>query len=274
MYETFYGFKERPFTLTPDPEYLFMSRQHETALTMLEYGLTLHGGITVITGDVGSGKTTLIRRAMQMLDPQFTVGMITNTHRNIGELLKWILFAFDLDYSSTDKAELYHIFVDFVVRQYQANRRTLLIIDEAQNMDVETLEELRMLTNVNSDKDQILQLLLVGQPELGDKLRRPELRQFVQRISSDYHLSPLDFRDTRSYIRHRLKVAGGEVAVFDDLACGAVHYQTRGVPRLINSLCDAALVYGFAEERKKIDIDTIFDVVADRKRGLLSPFVG
>lgn len=272
MYEEFYGFKEKPFALTPDPEYLFMSRQHEAALTMLEYGLTLDGGITVVTGDVGSGKTTLIRRALQVLDPQFTVGIITNTHSNIGELLKWVLFAFDLDYQSKDKAELYHIFIDFIIAEYAANRRTLLIIDEAQNMDIDTLEELRMLTNVNTDKDQILQLLLVGQPELAEKLKRPELRQFRQRISAGFHLTPLNFRDTCSYIRHRLEIAGGDTATFDDMACGAVHYQTKGVPRLINSLCDAALVYGFAEERRKIDIDTIFDVVEDKNRASLSPF--
>ena len=272
MYEAFYGLQEKPFTLTPDPGFLFMSRQHETALTMLEYGLTLHGGITVITGEVGSGKTTLIRRAMQVLDPQLTVGIITNTHRNIGELMKWILFAFDLEYRSGDKAELYHIFIDFVVAQYTANRRTLLIIDEAQNMDVETLEDLRMLTNVNNDKDQILQLLLVGQPELTKKLKQPELRQFAQRIPSCFHLTPLSFRDTREYIRHRLTVAGGEPEVFDDMACGAVHFQTRGIPRLINTLCDAALVYGFAEELGQIDMDTIFDVVSDKNRAPLSPF--
>lgn len=272
MYETFYGFKEKPFSLTPDPDFLYMSRQHQSALTMLEYGLTTHGGITVITGDVGSGKTTLIRHAIHMLDPQFTVGIISNTHSNIGELLKWVLFAFQLDYHNKDKAELYHTFIEFIVKQYEANRRTLLIIDEAQNMDVETLEELRMLTNVNTDKDQILQLLLVGQPELADKLKRPELRQFVQRITSDFHLTPLGFRDTREYIQHRLTIAGGQADIFDDMACGAVHYQTKGVPRLINTLCDAALVYGFAEDRKHIDIDTIFDVVVDKTQGPLNPF--
>lgn len=272
MYEDFYGFKEKPFALTPDPDYLYMSRQHESALTMLEYGLTLDGGITVVTGEVGSGKTTLIRRALQILDPQFRVGIISNTHRNIGELLKWVLFAFDLDYHSKDKAELYHIFIEFIIQQYAANRRTLLIIDEAQNMDIETLEELRMLTNVNTDKDQILQLLLVGQPELAEKLKRPELRQFRQRISAGFHLTPLNFSDTRNYIHHRIEMAGGATDIFDDMACGAVHYQTKGVPRLINSLCDAALVYGFAEEREHIDMDTIFDVVEDKNQGTLSPF--
>jgi general secretion pathway protein A len=214
----------------------------------------------------------LIRKAIHILDPQFTLGIITNTHRNIGELLKWVLFAFDLEYQSKDKAELYHIFIDFMIAEYAANRRTLLIIDEAQNMDLETLEELRMLTNVNTDKDQILQLLLVGQPELADTLKRPELRQFRQRITASFHLTPLDFKDTLSYIQHRLEVAGGEKEIFDEMACGAVHYQTKGVPRLINSLCDAALVYGFAEDRKQIDIDTIFDVVEDKNRASLSPF--
>ena len=272
MYEEFYGFTEKPFALTPDPEFLYMSQQHEAALTMLEYGLTLDGGITVVTGEVGSGKTTLIRKALQILDPQFTVGIITNTHRNIGELLKWVLFAFDLDYHKKDKAELYHIFIDFIIEQYAANRRTLLIIDEAQNMDIETLEELRMLTNVNTDKDQILQLLLVGQPELAEKLKRQELRQFRQRISAGFHLTPLNFKDTCKYIQHRLEIAGGKTELFDPMACGAVHFQTKGVPRLINSLCDAALVYGFAEDREQIDMETIFDVVEDKNRASLSPF--
>ncbi len=165
-------------------ENLILSRAGRVIVADLSFRLQ-DGEALVLTGRNGSGKTTLIRRALQILDPQFRVGIISNTHRNIGELLKWVLFAFDLDYHSKDKAELYHIFIEFIIQQYASNRRTLLIIDEAQNMDVETLEELRMLTNVNTDKDQILQLLLVGQPELAEKLKRPELRQFRQRISAE-----------------------------------------------------------------------------------------
>lgn len=274
MYETYYGFNEKPFALNPDPDFFYSSKRHKTAFAMLEYGLTTQMGFTVVTGEVGSGKTTLVRRILKQIpgmDDQITVGLITNTHKSFGNLLEWILLAFDLPYKDMSKVELYQTFIDFVIEEYAQNRRVVLFIDEAQNMDVDTLEELRLLSNVNADKDLIMQLILVGQPELLEKLKRPDLRQFAQRISVDYHLMPLSFKETQGYIRHRLVVAEGDPNLFDAMACGAIYYHSGGVPRLINTLCDTALVYGFAEDKTLIDIEVIFSVVADKKLGGLMP---
>lgn len=272
MYESFYNFKEKPFSLTPDPGFLYLGKQHREGLTMLEYGLEVHGGITVFTGEVGSGKTTLVRKILEIMDERLTVGTITNTQPQFGEFLKWVLLAFGLDYRITDKVELYQTFFDFVVEQYAKNRRTVLIIDEAQNLDLETLEELRMLYNMNLDKDQVLQLFLVGQPELLEKLQGPELRQFAQRISVHYHLKPMQLEETRNYIRHRVRVAGGNPEIFHVTACGAIHYHTGGIPRLINTVCETALVFGFAEGRKRIDSETILNVIKDKQRSGLKIF--
>ncbi len=272
MYEAYYGFCERPFSLIPDPDFLYLSRGHAMALSLLEYGLTEQTGFVVISGEVGSGKTTLVRRLLTDASDDLTVGLITNTHRSFGELLQWISLAFDLDYRGKDKVQLYQDFVDFMLNQYAAGRRVVLIIDEGQNLEVDALEELRMLSNVNAGKDYLLQVVVVGQPELLEKLRRPELRQFVQRISVDHHLKPMELQDTIGYIRHRLEVAGGDPAIFDELACCAVQYFSGGVPRLINILCDHSLVYGFAEDKPRIDIDTVIEVAEDRKHGGLGPF--
>lgn len=272
MYETFYGLSEKPFLLTPDPAFLYLSKEHSTALTMLEYGITTNAGVTVITGEVGSGKTTLVRRILEMLDPEYAVGLITHTHPKLGDLMKWVLLAYGLEYRDKDPVEAYEVFTDFIIQQYANNRRTLLIIDEAQNLDVETLEELRTLTNVNADKNQVLQLVLVGQPELLESLRRPELRQFAQRISAHAHLKPLAMAETRAYVRHRIAVAGGAGDTFDDFACNIVHHYTGGVPRLINTLCDTALVYGFADDKKQIGADTVRDVVKYKNRSSLNLF--
>ena len=272
MYEAYYGFRERPFSLIPDPDFLYLSRGHAMALSLLEYGLTEQTGFVVISGEVGSGKTTLVRRLLNDASDDLTVGLITNTHRSFGELLQWISLAFDLDYRGKDKVQLYQDFVDFMLDQYAAGRRVVLIIDEGQNLEVDALEELRMLSNVNAGKDYLLQVVVVGQPELLEKLRRPDLRQFVQRISVDHHLKPMELQDTIGYIRHRLEVAGGDPAIFDELACCAVQYFSGGVPRLINILCDHSLVYGFAEDKPRIDIDTVIEVAEDRKHGGLGPF--
>ncbi len=272
MYEAYYGLRHRPFSLIPDPDFLYLSRGHSMALGLLQYGLGEQTGFVVVTGEVGSGKTTLLRRLLDDAADDLTIGLITNTHRSFGELLQWIALAFDLDYKGKDKVQLYQNFVDFLLDQYAAGRRTVLIIDEGQNLDIDALEELRMLSNVNAGKDYLLQIVVVGQPELLDKLKRPELRQFVQRISVNYHLGPMVLKDTIGYIRHRLGVAGGDPAIFEDLACCAVQYFTKGVPRLINILCDHALVYGYAEDRPRIDIDTIIDVAEDRRTSGLGSF--
>ncbi len=273
MYESYYGFVEKPFSLLPDPGFLFLSNKHRQALSMLEYGMMNQAGFTVITGEIGSGKTTLIRQLLSQLeyDHDITVGLVSNTHQSFGELMQWVMLAFNLEYSGKSKVEMYQGLAEFLAREYASGRRTVLIIDEAQNLSPEALEELRMLANINADKDQVLQLVLVGQPGLRDMLRRPELEQFAQRIAIDYHLDTLDIKSTCEYIRHRLVVAGGAPDLFDATACVAIHYYTKGTPRLINVLCDTALVCGFAEQRERIDADLIHDVVRDKAVGGILP---
>ena len=200
MYESFYGLKEKPFTLLPDPEYLYLSPKHQRALTLLEYGMMNQAGFSVICGDTGAGKTTLIRRLLTELGDDTRVGLITNTHQSFGELLNWVLMAFGLDGDGKSKAQMHNLFIDFLIEQYAQNKHTVLIVDEAQNMDADTLEELRMLSNINADKDQVLQVILAGQPALRETLRKPELMQFAQRIAVDYYLESLSIEETRAYI--------------------------------------------------------------------------
>jgi type II secretory pathway predicted ATPase ExeA len=271
MYKTFYKLSEKPFTLLPDPGFLYMSDKHRMAFTMLEYGLMNQAGFTVISGDIGAGKTTLIRHLLDNMDREHTVGLISNTHRSFGELLEWILLAFNLEHTGMNKVEMYRRFVDFIIDEYAHNRSTVLIIDEAQNMAAETLEELRMLSNINADKDQSLQVILVGQRELRDTLQRPDLVQFAQRISVDYHLQPLSEVETAAYIRHRLKVAGGSPDIFSDAACQAVYFYSNGVPRLINLLCDTVLVYGYAEQQPRIYANLVTDVAKEKQQGGIFP---
>ncbi|MDH5572926.1 MAG: AAA family ATPase [Gammaproteobacteria bacterium] len=267
MYKSFYGLTEKPFSLLPDPNFLFMSKIHNMALTMLQYGLLNQVGITVITGDVGAGKTTLIRKLLSELDNNLTVGLISNTHESFGELMEWVAMSFGLEYKNKEKVALYDTFIDFVISEYAKSRRTVLIIDEAQNLSPSTMEELRMLSNINTDKDQILQLVLVGQPELRKTLMRHDLRQFAQRISADYHLKTLNKDEVKEYIYHRISIAGGEPDIFQVDACDVIWKASNGVPRIINTLCDTAFVYGYAEQIKSITCDIVLDVIRDKKKG-------
>ena len=272
MYESFYGFKEKPFSLLPDPAFLFMSEKHRRALAMLRYGVMNEACFTVITGEIGSGKTTLIRLLLNEINHDYTttVGIVSNTHRTFGELLEWVLLAFKLEYRGKKKVELYQTLAEFIAKEYSQGRRTVLVIDEAQNLDVEALEELRMLSNINADNNQLLQLILLGQPALQEILRLPELHQFAQRIAVAFNLKTLNLEETWQYIRHRLQIAGGDPNLFDTKACAAVYYYTRGTPRLINVLCDTALVYAFGEQKLRIDADLICEVVQEKiKEGIL-----
>jgi general secretion pathway protein A len=265
MYERHFGFTVKPFALTPDPAFLYPSRQHAMALTMLEYGLASQAAFSLLTGDIGSGKTTLVRKLLRQLGDHVTVGLITNTHGRFKSVYGWALSALNLTSSDDSDIAKYEALVDAFVGVYAKGGRTLLIFDEAQNLSVEVLEELRLLSNVNSEKDLVLQILLVGQPELREKLSRPELMQFAQRVSVDFHLGPLDPRETQAYVRHRLEVAGGAPSLFQAEAIELIHARTRGVPRLLNQLCDYALVYAFADGLKSIDADLIAQLVLDRK---------
>ncbi|HVJ42075.1 MAG TPA: AAA family ATPase [Dongiaceae bacterium] len=272
MYEQFFGLTGKPFSLLPDADFLYMSRRHRMALNLLDYGITTQAGFVVITGEVGAGKTTIVRRFLRGDHEGLTVGVVTNASSGFGNLMSLIAMAYGLEHRQLDTIALYNQFIEFLVAQYGAGKRTLLVIDEAQNLSVDMLEDLRMLSNVNNEKDQLLQVVLVGQPELLAVLKQPELRQFAQRIAVHYHLEPLGYKETTSYIRYRLSVVGGRPELFDNLACVAAHYFTGGVPRLLNLLCDLALVYAFAEEMRHVNFETVVDVVADRSSTGLSPF--
>lgn len=271
MYERHFGFALKPFSLTPDPTFLYPSRQHAMAMTMLEYGLESQAAFSLLTGDIGSGKTTLVRSLLRNLGDQVAVGLISNTHRGFKSIHGWALSALGIVPADDSEIAQYEALIDAFVRTYGKGRRTLLILDEAQNLPVEVLEELRLLSNVNSETDLVLQIMLVGQPELRAKLSRPELMQFAQRVSVDFHLSPLDRNETHAYIRHRLIVAGGSATLFSPEAIELIHARTNGVPRLVNQLCDFALVYAFADGHRGIDLGVISQVMRDRSGGHALP---
>jgi type II secretory pathway predicted ATPase ExeA len=267
LYNEHFGLRERAFSLLPDPDFLFWAPPHQKAYTMLEYGIATHAPITVITGEIGSGKTTLVRKLLDDIPQDFSVGLISNAQGDRGELLHWVLMSLGQPVEpGKGYVELFRQFQEFLIEEYAAGRRTALIFDEAQNLSPEALEELRMFSNINADKDELLQLILVGQPELRDLVRQPVLQQFAQRIAAECHLRELDREETDAYIQHRLRHAGAEREVIDAESRALIHAAARGIPRLINQLCDYALVYAFAEERDGVSPDLVREVLADRRQ--------
>jgi general secretion pathway protein A len=271
MYEAFYRLREKPFAVAPDPAYLYLAKRHRHALTMLEYVLAEASGFALITGEVGCGKTTVVHHFLERAERQLNVAFISNTHPGFGDLLPWIMDALGLDTGTTTPSELYRRFAGHVKREFAAGRRVVLVIDEAQNLGTHGLEELRVLSNLNAGKDFLLQTILIGQPELRALLRQQDLRQFAQRIVIDYHLEALQPDETTGYVRHRVHVAGGSSDLFTPEALELVHECTGGVPRLVNIVCDTALVYAFADQRASVGIDTVEQVVRDRVAGGLLP---
>lgn len=267
MYERFYGFKVKPFALLPQEEFMFLSRQHGTALALLAYSLHNRAMFCVVCGDIGTGKTTLLRYLLNQHEPWISVGMITGTTGTFTELLQWILAEFDLDYHGLDKIGMQQALVGYLKRLEGQNKRAVLVIDEAQALAADVLEELRLFSNVNAGRTMLLQTVLVGQLSLRDTLRRPQMRQLAQRVAVDYQLEPLDREQTEAYIRHRLRVAGpAREDLFTVDACDAVYTASSGIPRVINLLCDTALAYGFADQRQTIDATTVLEVLTDRAR--------
>jgi len=273
MYERFYELRERPFALSPDPDYLYPSRVHREALDYLRYGLESHAGFVVITGEIGSGKTTLLQTLLRGLDGQTTVGRIVNTMLEPRELIETIMIDFGLDPAGRGKPLLLRDLAQYLVDQRLAGRMVLLVIDEAQNLSVQALEELRMLSNLETEKSKLLQIVLVGQPNLRDKLAAPELEQLRQRITVSYHLTPIDPDETENYINHRLRRAAlGAPLEFPRAVTDIVHLRSRGVPRIINVICDATLVFGYAEERRQIERSLMDDVLSELETtGILPP---
>jgi putative secretion ATPase (PEP-CTERM system associated) len=264
MYERFYHLRERPFALSPDPEYLYPSRVHQEALDYLRYGLESQAGFIVITGEIGSGKTTLLQTLLRNLDNQTSVGRIVNTMLEPRELLETIMIDFGLDPTGRSKPMLLRDLSQFLVDQRLAGRLVLLVIDEAQNLGLGSLEELRMLSNLETEKSKLLQIVLVGQPNLRDTLATPGLEQLRQRITVSYHLPPLDAVETGHYINHRLRRAAlGAPLEFPREATDLIHRRSRGVPRIINVICDAALVFGYAEERRTFDEPMLREVLGE-----------
>ncbi|SFH69289.1 ExeA family protein [Albimonas pacifica] len=267
LYNEHFGLTERPFSLLPDPDFLYWATPHRKAYTMLEYGVAAHSPITMITGEIGSGKTTLVRKLLDDMPQDFSVGLISNAQGDRGELLHWVLMSLDLPVEpGLSYVQLFKQFQTFLIEEYAAGRRTALIFDEAQNLSPLALEELRMFSNINADKDQLLQLILVGQPELRDLVRQPILQQFAQRIAAEFHLRALTAEEADEYIQHRLRHAGADREIIDAEARRLIHLAGRGIPRLINQLCDYALVYAFSEDRPVADAALVRDVLEDRRQ--------
>jgi len=275
MYERFYQLRERPFSLSPDPDYLYPSRVHQEALSYLRYGIEGHAGFVVITGEIGSGKTTLLQTLLRGLDRETTVARLMNTMLGPHELLEAILIDFGLE-PSASKPLMLRTLADFLVEERASGRLVLLVIDEAQNLSLPALEEIRMLSNLETEKSKLIQIVLVGQPDLRAALSQPQLEQLRQRVTVSYHLNPLDPDDTGAYINHRLRRAAvGAPLVFPPEVTALVHARSGGVPRIINVICDAILLFGYGEERRTIDRPLAADALLELEAtGVLAPGSG
>jgi len=258
VYLEFYGLKQAPFDITPNPRFLFHSRKHREALNHLLYGIRERKGFVQLTGEVGAGKTTLCRALLEQLDGQFSTALILNPVLNSNELMKAIATEFGLDVKGLDRLETIAAISGFLLKQVEQRRETVLIIDEAQNLTEDLLEQVRLLSNIETDDRKLLQIILLGQPELRERLNSPNLRQLRQRITVRYHLKPLTRSETGQYIQHRLEVSGAKGApYFTRLALWRVHRYSCGIPRLVNAVCDKALLAGFVERSDRIDFRMI-----------------
>lgn len=264
MYERFYHLRDRPFALSPDPDYLYPSRVHREALDYLRFGIEGNAGFVVVTGEIGSGKTTLLQVLLRNLDGQTTVIRLVNTLLTGRELIESMLLDLGFQNPPATKPLMLRELARLLVEQRGAGRRVVAVIDEAQNLSLDALEELRMLSNLETEKSKLLQIVLVGQPDLRDSLERPQLEQLRQRITVRYHIEPLDAEETAHYINHRLKRAAiAAPLVFPTTATAQIHARSGGVPRLINVICDAVLLCGYAEESRQIDDSLVQTAISE-----------
>ena len=256
MYAQYFGLNEKPFSIAPDPRYLYQSDRHAEALAHLLYGVEEAGGFIQLTGEVGTGKTTLTRVLLNRLPVNVEVAMILNPRLSVKEFLQNISEELQLDWAASADSvkELIDGLNAHLLRAHAAGRRVVLIIDEAQNLDADLLEQIRLLTNLETTERKLLQIILIGQPELRQTLARADLRQLAQRITGRYHLDPLNRNETEAYIRHRLQVAGASREIFSPGAVREIHRLSGGVPRLINVICDRALLGAYGKEKATVNV--------------------
>jgi len=259
MYEKYFGLTERPFSIAPDPRFLYMSQQHREALAHLLYGVGEGGGFVQLTGEVGTGKTTICRCLLEQLPENVDVALILNPRVTAEELLASLCDELRIHYAKDTSSikSLIDILNAYLLDTHANGRRTVLIIDEAQNLGAEALEQVRLLTNLETTREKLLQIILIGQPELRDLLAREDLRQLSQRINARFHLEPINKAETAAYIRHRLQVCGARETLFNENAVDLVHKLSAGVPRLINVVCDRAMLGAFVEGKRKVDMATV-----------------
>ena len=262
MYLRFYGLREAPFNPTSDPKFLYQSPRHREALAQLLYGVGERKGFLVLTGEIGTGKTTLLRTLLARLDPDLPVAYIHNTALGIEGLVEYMLADWGAPSSGLTHARRLWDLSRFLIDQHRQRRSPVLIIDEAQNLSIPTLEAVRLLSNFETDSAKLVQILLVGQPELRRKLDSPELRQLRQRIGLRYHIGPLAFEEVRAYIQHRLRVAGApDTGLFTDTAIERISRYSEGVPRIVNILCDHCLLSGYADQKRRVDAGAVAEAI-------------
>ena len=264
MYTDFFGLSAKPFDLLPNPKFLYLSKGHRKALSYLQYGVQEHAGFTLLTGEVGSGKTTLLRDIINKISANTTLSMIFNTKVDSQQLVAMINEDFGLKVEGKDKIQLLRDLNDFLLDECSAGRQPIIIIDEAQNLSIDALEEIRLLSNFEADSFKLMQIILVGQPELKQIIAQPALRQLRQRINISCHLNPLNREETEEYIFHRLGTVGNRDCVtFKDGVFDMIYRFSGGVPRLINLICDFLLLSAFVEETKEIDLELVKDAVTE-----------
>ncbi len=266
MYNKFYDFTEKPFNVTPDTKFYFPSPKHQEALNSLIYAVDERKGFVVITGEIGAGKTTVSRNLLNKLNLNTKVAVITNTNLSPKELIGEILEELEVEYKNGNKQKLLSYLNHYLIKQLAAGINVVLIIDEAQNLSNKVMEEVRMLSNLETEKDKLIQIILMGQPELRLKLNNPKLEQFRQRIAVYYHLNSLNQEETRGYILHRLSLvnSNGYKDIFSPEAIDSIYTNSRGIPRLINLFCDSALLSGFTYDTKVITDKIIQEVIRER----------
>lgn len=264
MFCKFYGLSEKPFDIIPNPGILYRSEKHSQALTYLRYGFSENIGFILFTGEIGTGKTTLIKHLLTELTDDVEVAVVFNTNVNAEELLRLILIELEVEGVGQDKSKNLDLLNQHLIDVYSQGRRCLLIIDEAQNLSAESLEEVRLLSNLQTDTQPLMQIILAGQPELRDIIQSPGLEQLAQRVAISYHLVPLSREEMGEYVRYRLERAGAKDGdLFEAAALDLLHEHTGGIPRSVNVMCNAALVYGYADSMTSITRKVIEQIIDD-----------